>query len=165
MLAFRSNPCYYFDIKAMGTRYQGSQEEVRALNAFITLMRSADAISAFTHAHLKEADLTVSQFGALEALYHCGDLCQGELAGKLLRTMGSVTSLIAGLERRGLVERARRSEDKRFVRVKLTDQGRGLVRKLLPRHVKLIATRFRAISAADQERLRDICRRLGRGRS
>ncbi len=147
----------------MGTKYRGGEREMRALNAFITLMRSADSISAFAHGHLKDAGLTVSQFAALEALYHCGDLCQGNLAGKLLRTMGSVTSLIAGLERRGLVKRVREPGDKRFVRVGLTQKGRGLIGRIMPRHVGLITRRFQALSPAEQERLRELCRKLGKG--
>lgn len=146
----------------MGTRYRGSKDEIRALNAFIALMRSADAISAFAHEHLKERGLTVSQFGALEALYHCGDLCQGELAGKLMRTMGSVTSLIAGLERRRLVERVREPGDKRFVTVKLTGKGRALIEAIMPKHVGLITRRFRPLSAEEQQRLRELCRKLGK---
>ncbi len=149
----------------MGTRYKGGEREVRALNAFITLMRCADTISAFAHEHLKDVGLTVSQFGCLEALFHCGELCQGELAAKLLRTMGSVTSLVAGLEERGYVERAREPGDKRFVRVRLTRKGRELIAKLMPEHVKLITTRFEPLSPAEQQRLRELCRKLGKGRA
>ena len=148
----------------MGTKYRGSEEEIRALNAFIALMRSADAISAFAHEHLQDRGLTLSQFGALEALYHCGDLCQGELAAKLMRTMGSVTSLIAGLERRELVRRVREPGDQRFVTVKLTGKGRKLIGTIMPKHVGLITRRFRPLSAAEQQRLRELCRKLGKGR-
>jgi MarR family 2-MHQ and catechol resistance regulon transcriptional repressor len=147
----------------MGTRYKGSEQEVRALNAFITLMRAADAVSDYSHRHLSEHELTISQFGALEALYHCGALCQGELAGKLMRSLGSVTSLLDVLERRGLVERKRAGEDRRFVTASLTKKGRGLIDKILPAHVRTITRRFAALSPKQQEELRALCRQLGKG--
>jgi len=146
----------------MPTRYKGSQEEVRALNAFIALMRAADSVSAYAHSHLSAHGLTISQFGALEALYHCGDLCQGELAGKLMRTVGSVTSLVDVLERRGLVARRRGGEDKRFVTISLTEAGRRLARKALPGHVRGIVRRFAPLPPEGQEELRRLCRRLGK---
>lgn len=154
--------CYYFDIKVMGTKYKGSQQEVRALNAFITLTRSADAVWDFAHRHLQDHRLTTSQFAALEALYHCGELCLGDLAGKLMRTEGSITSVIDGLERKKLVRREKSADDKRFVNVRLTEEGGRLMDRLMPQHVKLITRRFSVITPEQQELLRDICRQLGK---
>ena len=146
----------------MGTRYKGSVAEVRALNAFIALMRAADAVTDATHRGLGESGLTLSQFAALEALHHCGDLCQGDLAGKLMRTYGSVTSLLDGLEKRGLLTRRRSSDDKRFVTASLTPAGRRLVARLMPGHARRITARFRCLSAREQDLLRALCRRLGK---
>jgi MarR family transcriptional regulator, 2-MHQ and catechol-resistance regulon repressor len=148
----------------MGTKFEGSKREIRALNAFIPLMRAADTVSDFAHDHLKDHGLTVSQFGALEALFHCGEMCQGDLALKMMRTLGSITSVVDGLQKRRLVRRERAAEDKRFVNVKLTEAGRRLVERILPTHVKLVTERFSAISGPQQEELRRICRQLGKGR-
>lgn len=147
----------------MGTRYKGSEAEVRALNAFITLTRAADSVFDATHGHLRRYNLTPSQFGALEALYHCGALYQGDLCAKMMRSSGSMTTLIAGLEKRKLLERERAKDDGRYVHIKLTPEGRKLIEKVLPDHVMLIARRFAAISPNQQDELREICRRLGKG--
>ncbi|HEU4455216.1 MAG TPA: MarR family transcriptional regulator, partial [Longimicrobium sp.] len=104
----------------MPTRYRGDEREVRALNAFITLLRAGDAVAADVNRALAERGLTPSQFGVMEALFHLGPLCQGDLAGKLLRSGASVTSVVEGLENRGFVVRQRTEEDRRFVRVALT---------------------------------------------
>src|SRR5213080_4061438 len=53
------------------------------------------------------------------------------LARKLRLSKPSVTSAIGTLERAGLVERERSTEDKRLVSVALTGEGRRLVRKAL----------------------------------
>jgi MarR family 2-MHQ and catechol resistance regulon transcriptional repressor len=146
----------------MGTKYRGTADETRALNAFITLLRAADAVIDSTHRDLGAHALTISQFAALEALYHCGDLCQGDLAVKLMRTVGSVTSLLDGLEKRGMAARRRAGDDKRFVRAALTPAGRRLIARIMPGHVRRITKRFSAITSDEQDRLRDICRRLGK---
>ena len=100
----------------MGTHYTGPPEQRTALDAFIKLTRAAESVEARAHGTLRGQGLTVSQFGVLEALYHLGPLCQGELAGKLLKSGGNLTTVVDNLERRGWVERQRGEGDRRFVR-------------------------------------------------
>lgn len=146
----------------MGSHYRGTAGEVRALSAFINLMRAADALEASGERRLDRHGLTTSQFGVLEALLHLGPLCQGELAGKLLRSGGSVTAVVAGLEKRGLVKRERAGQDKRFVTVTLTKAGRALIERVFPGHAEAIAARLGALSEREQRTLRALCRKLGR---
>lgn len=136
---------------------------MRALNAFITLVRASEAMSNALHRRLADKRLTSSQFGALEALFHLGPLCQGDLACKLLRSGASTTSVVEGLEKRGLVVRQRTEEDKRFVRVALTGKGRRLIREIFPEHAATVARLLAVLEAEEQEELRRLCRKLGRG--
>lgn len=146
----------------MPTKYRGAQDEVRALNALINLMRAADALSASLQRRMAPLGLTGSQFGVLEALLHLGPSCQGDLAGKLLRSCGSVTSVVDGLQRKGLVARRRDGSDKRFVTVALTPKGAKLIGGIFPAHAKAVAGRFAALTAPEQEELRRLCRKLGK---
>ena len=91
----------------MGTHHQGPLHEIRALDAYIKLMRAAESISARIHRHLQEADLTVGQFAVLEALFHLGPLYQRDLCEKLLKSGGNITMVVDNLEKRGLVTRQR----------------------------------------------------------
>lgn len=147
----------------MGSRYRGTREEVRALSAYITLMRAADSLLDRTQESLELHGLTTSQLGVLEALLHCGPMCQTSLAGKLLRSGASVTVALDHLERRGLVARERSSEDRRFITVGLTAKGKGLVERIFPEHARAITRAFRTLSAGEQEELRALCRKLGLG--
>lgn len=146
----------------MSTHYKGKADEVRALNAFIKLMRAADSVSADLARSVADADLTLGQFGVLEALQHLGPLCQVDLGTKLLRSGSNVTMLIDNLQKRGLVRRTRRRDDRRVVDVSLTAQGRALITRLFPAHAKRIARIFSALSASQQEQLAGLCRKLGR---
>jgi MarR family 2-MHQ and catechol resistance regulon transcriptional repressor len=145
----------------MGTRYRGTKEEIRALNAFITLSRAADSVTGRTQAAISAAGLTESQFGVLEALYHLGPLCAAELAEKVLRSRGNLTLVIANLERDGLAARVTRAEDRRYRTVALTAKGRKRVKTALPRHVRLVVETMGALAPGEQDELRRLCRKLG----
>lgn len=147
----------------MGTKYHGPENQVRALNAFITLARASEAVAARLQRDLAGKRLTTSQFGVIEALLHLGSLCQGELAGKLLRSGASMTSVVEGLEKRGLVVRQRTAEDKRFVRVALTGKGRRLIQEIFPAHAETVTRLFSVLTEEEQEQLRWLCRKLGIG--
>ncbi len=146
----------------MPTKYRGSQDETRALSALITLLRASEAFSRSLQKEAADQGLSASQFGILEALLHLGPTCQGELAGKLLRSCGSITSVVAGLEERGLAERRRDGSDKRFVTVRLTAKGKALIGGIFPAHARTVAAQFRALTAPEQDELRRLCRKLGR---
>lgn len=145
----------------MPSHYKGNKQEVRALSAFINLTRASDAMVAHFHRQMKRNRLTISQFGALEVLLHRGPLFQGDLAGKLLRSCGSITAVIAGLEKRGLVKRERLEQDSRYVRVALTKSGQKLISGLFPAHAMEVTKRLQALTVQEQEDLRRLCRKLG----
>ncbi|MBI3014345.1 MAG: MarR family transcriptional regulator [Candidatus Tectomicrobia bacterium] len=146
----------------MGTRYKGTKKEVRVLNAYITLMRAAESVTSRLNPRLTAAGLTVRQFGALEALYHLGPLCQRELGEKLLKSSGDITMVVDNLEKRGLVRRERAGEDRRFVTVHLTEKGRRFIGEFFPHHVKSIVDEMGTLTDSEQEELRRLCRKVGR---
>ncbi len=146
----------------MGTRYQGTKDEVRALDTYIKLVRATESVCNRIHRHLAETGLTVSQFGVLEALLHLGPMMQRELAEKLLKSGGNITMVIDNLEKRQLVKRDRQAEDRRCVRVCLTPEGEQLIRDVFPFHVATIQEEMSILTESEQEELGRLCRRLGR---
>lgn len=145
----------------MGTHYNGTEEEIRALDLYIKLTRAADAVNGRINRHLTDENLTISQFGVLEALYHLGPLHQHELAEKILKSTGNMTLVIDNLVKRDLVERCRDEQDRRYVTVHLTANGRDLIARMFPAHVATVVAEMAALSAAEQEQLAALCRRLG----
>ena len=148
----------------MATRHRGPERERRALNAYINLMRAAESVTARVQGRLAEASVTVGQFGALEALYHLGPMRPSELARKLLRSGGNMTTVLDNLERRGLVVRRREEDDRRCLTVHLTNAGRRLIEQVFPGHVEDLVREFGVLTAAEQEELRRLCRVLGTGK-
>lgn len=147
----------------MGTKYQGSQREIRALNAYIPLMRSTEVLEIHLSRQLAGYDLTLSQLGVLEALLHLGPMSQTTLGEKLLRTGGSVTVCVNRLEQRGLVERRRSESDGRVQILHLTPAGRRHIKKVFPAHLRGIVDAMNVLSGAEQAELARLCRKLGTG--
>ena len=149
----------------MGTHYKpargkSAQAEISALNAFIALLRCADAVSQSANHHLTEFKITTRQWAVLEALYHRGPLMQNALAQKLLCTPGNLTGVISKLAERDLVS-VKLLKDKRCHELQVTSDGRALVEQILPAHVKAIVNAFSALNTSEQEQLRVLCKRLG----
>ncbi len=145
----------------MPTHYPGSPEQIRALNAYIRLTRAVEALSARLLSGEKLEGLTVSQLGVLDALLYLGPMCQKDLAGKILKSSGNLTLVIDNLEKRGLVQRTRQAEDRRFVSICLTEAGRALIERVMPRHTAEITAVMSALTPEEQQTLGELCKKLG----
>ncbi|UBV41648.1 MarR family transcriptional regulator [Deinococcus taeanensis] len=146
----------------MPNRYAGSPDDRAALDAYVKLWRASHAVEVSANRHLAQHDLTISQFGVIEALYHLGPLSQRQLADKILRSSGNLTMVIDNLERDGLVKRERDELDRRVMRVSLTPAGQSLIERVLPRHVEGIRDVFSVLNDEELAQLSVLTRKLGR---
>ncbi|HKS81539.1 MAG TPA: MarR family transcriptional regulator [Candidatus Acidoferrales bacterium] len=147
----------------MPSHFKGSKRDTAALNAYINLMRASDSLAGRLTAQLESHELTMGQFGVLEALYHLGPMCQGMLGKKLLRSGGNITVVVDNLEKHGLVLRERQKDDRRKVLIRLTQPGKAILEQMLPAHVEAIVKEMSQLTPEEQEELRRICRKLGKG--
>jgi DNA-binding MarR family transcriptional regulator len=92
----------------------------------VGLRRIVRALELYSHEVRRGFGLTAPQLWALKTLARGGPLTTGELAQALLVHQSSTSLLIQRLERRGLVRRVRQKDDRRFVRVELTERGAGI---------------------------------------
>jgi len=147
----------------MHRKYGGSKKELRALGTYIKLMRAAESVTRRTHRHLAARGLTFSQFAVLDALFHLGPLSQRQIGQKVLRSSGNITLVIDNLEKSGLVRRERSEADRRFFIVHLTDKGDRHMNSLFPVHAAGIAKDLSVLTAAEQDTLGRLCKKLGCG--
>lgn len=145
----------------MGTHYEGTENEEQVLDAFIKLMRATESINNRLNRHHSEADLTVTQFGVLEALLHLGPLNQKALGEKLLKSGGNITMVIDNLEKSGLVERQQDPEDRRSMLIHLTPKGKEFISSYFPEHLDRIMSEFDVLSDKELKQLAQICKKLG----
>lgn len=145
----------------MPTHYKGTPREILALNTFIKFTRAAESLQARLQQSGSHGDLTPSQFGVLETLFHLGPMCQNEVGAKILKSSGNITLVIDNLEKRGLVHRQRHPEDRRMVLVHLTDAGREHIAKIFPQVLAHIIGEMSVLDPAEQETLGRLSRKLG----
>lgn len=97
--------------------------------AFLNLLRTADALTQREEALLDRFDLSHSQYNVLRILRGAGHdgLPCGEIANRMITRDPDITRLLDRLERRGLAQRSRESKDRRVVTARITETGLTLV--------------------------------------
>ena len=156
----KPDPSLLQDVDAPAPR-DWSVDEERALRMWISLARSYSTFSKVVGCKIAEYDLTMPQFGVIEALYHLGPLSLGELADKLLVTGGNVTYVMDRLEDMGLVYRQRSPSDRRVVRAHLTAEGRDRIGSVFAGHAAYIHEVANHLSKDEQDTLRQLLKKLG----
>lgn len=130
--------------------YTDSEKHLLALNTFVKLIRCTNSVNRDVHSHFL-GELTISQFGILEALFHLGPMPQKDLASKILKSPGNITTIINNLEKNGLVTRAANEKDRRFCTIELTAAGRAAIERIFPVHADSV---LRRMSVLSEEELR-----------
>lgn len=145
----------------MSTHYNGSRKEIDALDSYIKLIRSAESLNSKINLELSEFDLTESQFGVLDALFHLGPMKHKEIGKKILKSGGNITMVINNLERRELVQRKRGEKDKRQFIIHLTSKGKNKIQEVLPTIVKKIKKHFEVLTKDEHRELQRLCKVIG----
>lgn len=100
---------------------------------------------------VKEYNLTTSQYGVLECLYIKGNMCINELIERLISTSGTMTVIIKNLEKMGYIIRESKCDDRRSYNIVLTEKGRDIVKKILPKRKKQANDFANTLSKEEQE--------------
>lgn len=110
-------------------------ESDKNLRLWIEFSRLNQVIVREIFQDFAQFDLSPSQFAVIEALYHKGDLCVGEVKRLILLTPGNLTVVIRNLEKLELIQVCQ-GEDKRQKILSLTKKGKEILEQVFPLHVK-----------------------------
>ncbi len=104
----------------------------REQEAYLSLLRTADALETRVEAWLKKFGLTGTQYNALRILRGAGPegLPCREIGERMITHDPDITRLLNRLEDRGLVERTRAKHDRRVIYGKITPAGLKLLREM-----------------------------------
>ncbi len=137
--------------------------DVSPMGSLSRISRLARHLDRARSAAFAAHDLEVWEFDVLAALRRAGrpyELSPGELIRQTLSTSGTMTNRVNRLEARGLVERLPNADDRRGVRVRLTDAGKGLVQDALADLLDYEREVLAAIEPSEREQLAGLLRRL-----
>jgi len=124
------------------------------------LVRAYQAFAAYDASGYRDVDLTVPQADVVFTLGNTDGLTFKEIGEKTLITKGTLTGVIDRLEDKGLVSRVPCPEDRRCMRVTLTDEGRGLFEKEFPRQIQYLKARFDRLAKSEQREALESLKKL-----
>lgn len=104
--------------------------------------------------------ISIGMWYFLRALWHEDGLIQNELSARVGTMEPTTLGAIKSMERLGLVERVRSTEDRRKIHVFLTERGRALELDLIPVAKTLGETAVAGFSARERETLLSLLRAI-----
>lgn len=124
------------------------------------LFRAGLRVAVAFEDKLKPHRLSLRLWRVLATLWHYGELTQSDLARYTSIEASTVSRMVSGLVRRGLVVRGKSRTDSRAVRVHLSERGRILTKKLIPTALHYEQVAQDGLSEADILKLREVLHRL-----
>jgi len=97
------------------------------------------------------AALSVHELRLVELIGNEGPRMMRELAEHLSVAVNSVTSIVDGLENKGLVRRQRSAEDRRVIRVDLSETGEEVHQSLVKANLRLFRSMLGALCEDERE--------------
>jgi DNA-binding MarR family transcriptional regulator len=99
---------------------------------FVSVLRTADALARGAEALIKPYGLSGTQYNILRILRGAGEkgLACSEVGGRLISRDPDMTRLLDRMESRGLIARARETDDRRVVKTRITPEGLRLLADL-----------------------------------
>jgi MarR family transcriptional regulator, organic hydroperoxide resistance regulator len=108
----------------------------------------------------RRADLTGPQLTVLKVLEGLGDLSLSELSERIRAQNSTVTGIIDRMEREDLVVRARSTEDRRVVHIKLTEKGARIAREIAVEPMEVFRSALESLSAGEMRDLLKILTKI-----
>jgi MarR family transcriptional regulator, organic hydroperoxide resistance regulator len=92
----------------------------------LALYTASRAVTGLYRELLDELELTYPQYLVMRLLWQRGAVPVKDIGAALALDYGTLSPLLKRLEARGLIRRARRSDDERSVKITLTDAGEAM---------------------------------------
>lgn len=105
-------------------------------------------------------DVSSAQWVVLMVLSHHDDVMAAHLAKRLNYDPGSMTRLLDRLQDKGLIQRTRLDDDRRCIRIELTESGRTLAPQLPTAAINAINKSLTGFSAEEHRTLNALLGRM-----
>ena len=131
------------------------------MKILIGLHRNVNDIDKKTLKIAAEYDLTLSQFMVLEALYSKGDMTVGEVREKILSSVGTISVIVNNLVKMNYIERLPDERDRRVCILRLTEEGRNVISKVVPKNEAMIVDSMKVLTTEEKEELLYLLKKMG----
>jgi DNA-binding MarR family transcriptional regulator len=160
MFTLRDVPKYE-TIRLVASRYP--ELEPASTAAFVLLLRVASDLMAAAEDYLARYGLSMGRYTVLMLLYRVIDVPQNpcELARRAGVTRATMTGLLDGLEREGLISRKTVPDDRRMLEVELSAKGKKFLESVMPGYFRLIRRSMAGLSQSEKEQMIALMTKLG----
>jgi len=124
------------------------------------LARAGERMGNTFSKELRPFKLTLNEWRTCVALHLEAHQRLSEIAAHTSADLSTISRVIDGLLKRGLVQRDRSTEDARAVAISLTEEGRLLTEKIIPIAQLYERVALSGISEEDSEKLRTLLRKI-----
>lgn len=121
--------------------------------AFIVKKRGRDILSDF--------EITTPQFLALEVLKDKPGITMGELCERLYLACSTATDLIDRMEKNGYLERNRDTEDRRVIRLSITEKGQNIIDQVINARRRYVDSILKQLTQEEMDQLAQSLEKLG----
>ena len=121
------------------------------LGTLLSILMSFEVLARYLEVELRRHEATLIKFHVMSTLFkNGGEMTPSEIAESVFREKNSITAVINTLEREGVVRREPSTDDRRSVKVIITDKGWKVANRLSPIAQELSRE---ALSCLDKEQL------------
>jgi DNA-binding MarR family transcriptional regulator len=134
-------------------RYPGL--DASACYTYLQLLRTGDELLALDEEVLNSYGTRHGRFNLLLLLMKCSGqgATPASLADKTGVTRATISGLLDGLEKDGMIERRPDPEDRRLIRVNLTPAGNSFLDKILPGYTRWLSSIVEPLSSEERRHL------------
>lgn len=108
----------------------------------------------------KEYNLTVTEFGIMEAIYSLGAQTIQNVANRILLTSGGMTYTKKQMINKNLIYEKVCEEDKRISYIHLTDEGKKLITEVLKKHNICLEKLLAKLAVEEKKQLAKLLRKI-----
>lgn len=131
-----------------------------SLGVLLGLVRSEIVRAMEAELAAQDIDLRFTQFLILKRLAKLGPMSASELARSVELDGGAMTRQLDQLEAKGFLRRTPHEQDRRALRIELTEVGDGLWQRLTDCNDRVLEAAQRSLSGNEREQLHDYLERV-----
>ncbi len=139
----------------MEKEFSSQTVELEALMRKVTML-----LNKRTKNTLKDFDITPPQFMALLTLHHKKESIMSDLVQRMHMSPPTATGIIDRLVKQCYVERFRSEEDRRIVKVRLTEKGQKLLEEVREVRLSILEADLKELTKDELEQLIKILEKL-----
>jgi MarR family transcriptional regulator, 2-MHQ and catechol-resistance regulon repressor len=132
------------------------------LKTLTILFRATNFIEETIKNDVSKYGLNLSEFGALEVLYHKGPLPVQSICEKVLIANSSMSYVIENLIKKELIEKVKNEKDRRIHIVHLTEKGKKLFDEVYPEHLEQMRSVINILDEIEEKELQTLLKKLGK---